>query len=33
LRLSLQIAAHIGCHSRINDVSLHHLKELLSSMG
>ena len=33
LRLSLQIAAHIACHSRINDVSLHHLKELLSSIS
>jgi len=33
LRLSLQIAAHIACHSRINDVSLHHLKELLCSIS
>jgi len=28
LRLSLQISAHIACHSGINDVSLNYLKEL-----
>jgi len=31
--LSLQIAAQIACHSSINDVSLHHLKELLGSIS
>jgi len=33
LRLSLQIAAHIACHSSIIDVSLHNLKELLGSIS
>ena len=32
LRLSLQIAAHIACHSGIKDVSLYHLKDLLCSV-
>ena len=33
LRLSLQISAHIACHSGINDLSLNHLKELPGSIS